>query len=480
MNKIEIPLILQKMNKIFAENDFEAFLVGGAVRDLVLGKPATDWDVATNAKPEQVVNIFRKVIPTGIAHGTVTVLFMGESIEVTTYRIETDYSDGRHPNSVSYASKIEEDLSRRDFTMNAIAANLANGEIVDPFDGQGDISRKLIKTVGEPLERFSEDGLRPIRAIRFASQLDFIIEEKTFDSIPKTLSVTKNISIERFRDEFVKILKSRTPSKGLRLLEQTGILEHFIPELAACRNVLQADARGFHSFDVLDHNYYTLDGAVIASDYSASVELRLASLFHDIGKPAAKIVEKRAFQIDGKEQILDVNTFHQHEVQSVKIAKRVLTNLRFQTETIKYVCHLIENHMFHYESTWSDSSIRRFIVRISFAPYDFDTVLNDMFCLRKGDGYGKDANEDVFTSGKCVNNLSELNSRIQAELAKQNAFSLKDLAISGKDLIMLGIKPGKLLGEILNSLFEAVLEQPSLNEKGKLLDLAKNYITNNL
>ena len=211
MNKIKIPTVLSKMNNIFEENGFKAYLVGGAVRDTLMKKDASDWDIATNATPEQVISIFRKVIPTGITHGTVTVHFMGEQIEVTTFRLEEGYSDGRHPDKIAFASDIEEDLSRRDFTMNAIAVSLKDGSIVDPFDGKNDIKNKIIRSVGDALERFNEDGLRPIRAIRFASQLGFDIEKNTLQAISnkKILEKTASISIERFRDELIKLLKSQ-------------------------------------------------------------------------------------------------------------------------------------------------------------------------------------------------------------------------------------------------------------------------------
>ncbi|MCR4626937.1 MAG: HD domain-containing protein, partial [Treponema sp.] len=323
------------MNVFFKEAGFEAYLVGGAVRDMLLGKTETDWDLTTNATPEQVMKIFKKVIPTGIAHGTVTVLFMGKQIEVTTYRTDSEYSDGRHPDKVIFTSSLEDDLSRRDFTMNAIAASLETGEIKDPFNGISDIKNKIIRTVGNPFDRFTEDGLRPIRAIRFSSQLDFEIEKKTFEAIttPEVRKKTLGISIERFRDEFVKTLKSNAPSKGFHLMEQTGILEYFIPELSFCRGVIQGDGRGFHEFDVLDHLLYACDGAC-----NDNLIVRLAALFHDIGKPETK-----------REQLSDSSgekiTFYNHESVSERITEKILTRLRFPNATVNEVCHLVKNHM---------------------------------------------------------------------------------------------------------------------------------------
>ena len=218
---IKIPPVLKKMHEIFSRSGFRSYLVGGAVRDILMGLPPHDYDVATDAKPEDVMRLFHRVIPTGIAHGTVTVHLMGCHIETTTFRTESGYSDGRHPDSVAYAASIEDDLSRRDFTMNAVAVDLADGKLVDPFSGRDDIKEKLIRAVGNPHERFGEDGLRPVRAIRFAAQLKFCIEKYTYSDIfeERTLAVVQKISIERFRDEFIKMLAYDEPSVALKMLE---------------------------------------------------------------------------------------------------------------------------------------------------------------------------------------------------------------------------------------------------------------------
>ncbi len=303
MTRVKIPLELKKMNEIFSANGFEAYLVGGAVRDMLLGKPASDWDVTTDARPENVMRMFHKVIPTGIAHGTVTVHFMKKEIEVTTYRTETGYSDGRHPDHVSFDATLEDDLSRRDFTMNAIAASLSDGRIVDPFDGKSDIEKKIIRTVGKPRDRFLEDGLRPIRALRFSTQLTFVIQKDTYSAIleDKVQRKIHAVSLERFRDEFCKILKSPQPSLGLHCMEETKILAYFIPELAAGRGVTQADVRGFHEFDVLDHNIYACDGAP-----KDNLIVRLAALFHDVGKTCTRTVEHKT--VDGRILNLFIST----------------------------------------------------------------------------------------------------------------------------------------------------------------------------
>ena len=457
MNKIKIPVILQKMNNIFEKNGFKAYLVGGAVRDMFMNKEASDWDVATDATPEQVISAFKKVIPTGIAHGTVTVHFMGEEIEVTTFRIEQGYSDGRHPDKVSYASDIEEDLSRRDFTMNAIAVSLKDGSIVDPFNGKADIKNKVIRSVGNPLERFNEDGLRPIRAIRFASQLGFEIETNTLQAISneKVLQKTSTISIERFRDELVKLLKSPKPSVGLKLLESTNIMKLFLPELLEGRNCIQNDVRGYHVFDVLDHNFYSCDGAPVHK-----VNVRLAALLHDIGKPASKVV-----RVTDEGEIYN---FFSHEKYSETIARKLLTKLRFSNNEINNVCHLIENHMFHYEESWSDAAIRRFVVRVK------PENIEDLIDLRLADMYGKYNMPIQIKESNACDLLIKLQDRIKKIQEENSAFTLKSLAVSGKDLMEIGIPSGKLIGKILDSLLETVLDDPKQNSKDVLLNIAKN------
>lgn len=457
MNKIKIPVILQKMNNIFEKNGFKAYLVGGAVRDMFMNKEASDWDVATDATPEQVISAFKKVIPTGIAHGTVTVHFMGEEIEVTTFRIEQGYSDGRHPDKVSYASDIEEDLSRRDFTMNAIAVSLKDGSIVDPFNGKTDIKNKVIRSVGNPLERFNEDGLRPIRAIRFASQLGFEIETDTLQAISneKVLQKTSTISIERFRDELVKLLKSPKPSVGLKLLESTNIMKLFLPELLEGRNCIQNDVRGYHVFDVLDHNFYSCDGAPVHK-----VNVRLAALLHDIGKPASKVVKVTD---EG-----EIYNFFSHEKYSETIARKLLTKLRFSNNEINNVCHLIENHMFHYEESWSDAAIRRFVVRVK------PENIEDLIDLRLADMYGKYNMPIQIKESNACDLLIQLQDRIKKIQEENSAFTLKSLAVSGKDLMEIGIPSGKLIGKILDSLLETVLDDPKQNSKDVLLNIAKN------
>ncbi|MEE0879467.1 MAG: CCA tRNA nucleotidyltransferase [Treponemataceae bacterium] len=465
MKCVQIPSNLKKMNQFFENAGFKAYLVGGAVRDMLLGQKVSDFDLATNATPEQVMSIFKKVIPTGIEHGTVTVLFMGTPIEVTTFRIEQGYSDSRHPDKISFTDDITEDLSRRDFTINAMAASLLDGKIIDPFDGQKDLKNKIIRTVGSATERFSEDGLRPIRAIRFASKLNFKIEEETLKAIPLAIEKTKTISIERFRDEFCKMLVSEKPSISLKLMEETGILEFFLPELASCRNITQADFRGIHNFDILDHLFYACDGAP-----KEKLLVRIAALFHDIGKPATR-KEETKIDTDGTEK--PIITFFGHEKKSEQICKKIMTRLKFSNAEIDYVCHLIKEHMFFYESSWTDGAIRRFITRNSLQKYTPLEIIEDLFDLRIADVTGMTNTPPVLKNGRWSENLIEFKDRIDNCLNENTALSLKDLAINGNDLMQIGLK-GKQIGWTLNELLQDVLESPSDNTKEKLIEIAKN------
>lgn len=457
MNHIKIPDILKRMNEIFVQHGYKAYLVGGAVRDMLMGKEPHDWDVTTDATPEQVMSIFRKVIPTGIAHGTVTVLFMKNEIEVTTFRTESDYSDGRHPDKVEYTGNIEEDLSRRDFTINAIASYLGDGTITDPFHGRDDIKRKIIRTVGNPLERFSEDGLRPVRAVRFSAQLGFEIERETLKAIsePEILKKTSGISLERFRDELLKLMKAEKPSAGLKLMEESGILDIFIPELKKCRGCIQGDFRGYHQFDVLDHLFYACDGAPASKQ-----NVRLAALFHDIGKPDVK----RVIPTPQGEQF----TFYNHEAKSQQITKEILFRLKFSNAEISNICHLVVNHMFNYTQDWTDAAVRRFLAKIH------EENLEDLYDLRLADIYGMNNAPVRGQDSRTIALLNELKDRISKETEKNSVLSLKQLAVNGKDLMKNGISAGKDLGFVLNQLLETVLEDPSQNEKEQLIKIALN------
>lgn len=471
--KIKLDSTLIEFGKVFFQAGYKAYLVGGAVRDMLMKVPAHDWDVATNATPQDVIKLFKFVVPTGIEHGTVTVHYKGNEIEVTTFRTEAGYSDGRHPDSINYAATIEEDLARRDFTMNAIAASLEDGIITDPYGGQDDIKNKLIRTVGAAHERFMEDGLRPVRALRFASKLGFSIEKNTYSEIFKKEIQAKaaSISIERFRDEFEKIMASPKPSVGLKLLEESGLLDIFIPEFKICRGCIQSDYRAFHKFDVLDHLFYACDGAP-----ADKLNVRLAALFHDIGKPAAKKILHETVldgeKNDGSKKEIETITFYNHEAFGEKITQKLMTRLKFSNDMISNVCHLVKEHMFHYESNWSEAAVRRFIIRVK------PECREDLYDLRLADMYGMYNEKVDVRYSESVKLLLELKARVEKELSKKTALSLKSLAVNGRDLMQLGIPAGKELGRILNELLECVIEDPAMNNKEMLIETAKKIFYN--
>ncbi|GHU82380.1 HDIG domain-containing protein [Spirochaetia bacterium] len=439
----KIHPLLREIAGIFIDAGKEVYLVGGAVRDLLLGRAAQDWDLATNARPEEVMALFRRVIPTGIKHGTVTVRYQGRSLEVTTFRTESGYSDGRRPDQVSYAATIEEDLSRRDFTMNAVALALPGGPVIDPFDGAADVRRRIIRSVGRAEERFAEDGLRPLRAVRFAAQLGFDLDELTLRAIPAALPTTARVAPERIRDELDKTLASANPRRGFLLMEETGLLSLLLPELAVCRGI---DQKGFHRFDVLDHSLLACD---YAARSGAPREVRLAALFHDIGKPLVRTLDEAG-----------IWTFYNHERESAALARNILHRFRYPNAVTEKVIRLIEEHMFHYEETWTDAAVRRFIIRSG------EDLLEDLMALRRADAYGTAGIEPPPAL------LLPLMDRVQGILARGRALSLRDLAVNGRDLMEIGVVRGKPLGLILGELLEAVVDDPALNTREGLLDIA--------
>jgi putative nucleotidyltransferase with HDIG domain len=367
---VNIDPLIKEIAKFFSLHGKELYLVGGALRDMIRKKKIVDFDLATNALPDEVNNIIKKstkvghVIPTGIKHGTVTIRYKNRNFEVTTFRTESTYSDGRRPDKVEFGASIEEDLSRRDFTMNAIAWKLPKGPLIDPFGGVPDIKAGIIRSVGAASDRFNEDGLRPLRGVRFASQLGFKLDDEVLTAIPGSLRLTEKVSPERIKDELDKIINSTKPSTALLLMEQTGLLKLILPELSSCRNVEQ---KGRHLFDVLDHSLLACDYAA-AEDYPHVV--RMAALFHDIGK---KITQKQ--DEDG------IYTFYQHERESALLTKKLMSRLRYSNAAIIEVCHLISEHMFSYDDNWSSAAVRRFIVKTG------EENIANLFKLRRADSY---------------------------------------------------------------------------------------------
>jgi putative nucleotidyltransferase with HDIG domain len=444
VERIAIDPLLREVGAVFAASGRSVYLVGGAVRDLLRGGRPADADLATDAAPGEVMRMFRSVIPTGIRHGTVTVRYKRRSIEVTTFRTDGRYGDGRRPDSVRFAGSIEDDLSRRDFTMNAIAARIPDGLLVDPFGGRADIARRLVRCVGSPDERLAEDGLRALRAVRFASQLGFAADEGILDAIRRRPGILDGVSAERSRDELDKIVSSARPSTALLLMEGCGLLGILLPELARCR---QTEQNGWHSFDVLAHSLLACDYAALHG-YPQAV--RLAALLHDIGK-----AETAALNAEG------VWTFHGHEQVSERLTRALMARLRYSNAQVEAVALLVREHMFHYTDDWSDSAVRRFVRRAG------EETLPALFDLRRADSFAMRGEEPPSSL------TLPLADRVAAVLSKGRALGLRDLAAGGSDLIAAGIPAGKRMGVILGQLLEAVLDDPALNTKDALLEIAR-------
>lgn len=434
--KIVVPDEVIAVSKTLAEAGFEAYLVGGCVRDMMLGREPKDWDVATNAKPEKIQELFPDSVYEN-DFGTVGIKTESENprlkiIEVTTYRIEGKYSDQRHPDEVKFASNIEDDLSRRDFTVNALAMNL-KGDVIDPYGGAADLKAKMIRTVGNAEERFSEDALRLMRAVRFAVELGFEIELNTRRAVEKLAGGLESIAKERVRDELVKIIMTPDAAKGIIFLEELDLLRYVLPEL---REGLGVGQNKHHIYTVFEHN-------VRALAYSAgegySLVVRMASLLHDIGKPKVKAG-------DGPD-----STFYNHEYAGAKLAARALDRLRFSKDLIEAVVHLVRSHMFYYNvGEISPAGVRRFLVRVG--PENIDDLLK----VREADRIGSGVKKAV------PYKLRHL--LFMIEKVKKDPLSPKMLKVNGDDMMkVLDIKPGPRIGWILNALLEEVLEDPEKN-----------------
>lgn len=445
---IETIEILRKIE----EAGFKTYLVGGYIRDIILDrKPEIiDIDIATDALPEQVANLFARVIPTGIKHGTVTVIGAKNKYEITTFRIDEQYYDLRHPEKVQYVSDIHQDLARRDFTINALAFNPFTKELIDDFEGIEDIQRRIIRTVGDATTRFKEDALRMLRAIRFSTNLMFEIEEDTLKQIRKNCELLQNISKERIRDEFNRLILSDKPSFGIELLRQANILSYLIPSLEKCYGEYQND---FHQHDVYYHLLYSCDAT------PKDLILRIAALFHDIGKPISLAEYK------GKG--IKENVFYNHEVYSEEMTKEFLTKYRYSRNEIQTISKLVRYHMFHYTSSWTDGAIRRFVAKVG------EDLIPLLFSLRVADRIGNGKN---FGYPRILINFWD---KIQQVIRENHALKVTDLAINGNDLMQrYNLKPSKLIGKILNNLLEYVLDDNSLNTKEKLIEISDKIYEN--
>lgn len=456
-----IPKIVLEIYEKLGENDFEVYFVGGCVRNILMKIPVKDWDLTTNATPEQILKLFSDGYYNN-EFGTVGIPTEENSVvEITTYRTEHGYSDKRRPDKVSWGKTIEEDLGRRDFTMNAIALRFAQGKpsdpnssmvngqssmvFADPFEGRKDIKDKIIRCVGNPKERFKEDALRLLRAIRFATVLGFDIEEATGKEIVSDANLITKISNERIRDELLKILASENPEKGIILLKDAALLKHILPELLEGVGVSMVRPGRHHTTDVFTHNVLTLK-------HTPSIDplVRFAALLHDVGKPKARGEDK-----DG------LVTFYNHEIVGAKIAYEICQRLKFSKKQTEKIVNLIRWHMFSVDEKVSDGGVRRFIRRIGIEN------VKDLIDLRIGDRLG--SGTEKAESWR----LKKFKERIEEQL-KPTPFGMNDLAIDGTDIMrVLNLKPGPEIGKLLQTLFEEVDEDLSKNNKEYLIKRVK-------
>ena len=441
MKKISIPATIRELSDIFTSNGYSLYVVGGAVRDYLLKTENNDWDFCTDALPQQVMKMFRFVIPTGINHGTVTVHFKGGEYEITTFRTEGSYSDRRHPDSVSFVTDLQEDLSRRDFTVNALAADCKNGIIIDLFDGISDLKKGIIRAIGDPYQRFDEDALRLLRMCRFCSKLGFAADDSTYESARKLAPTIEAVSKERIYDEISKILMSKVPSVGLEMMYSTGLMKHIIPELDRCAGIEQ-DKVG--SDNVLKHIFNAVDAAAY---YNYSLTVRWTMLLHDIGKPSSM------------KKIGNFTRFFGHDIRGEEIALSVMKDLKFSNAMQSDISVLVRNHMTRYKDDWTDGAVKRLVNRVGVQRLNmFYEVL---WC------------DQIASEGKPrLEETDKLRKRIESVL--DQPMSLKDLAINGQDLMDEGIPKGPEIGRILNQLLEMVIDYPTLNDRETLLKQAKS------
>ena len=453
------------MDRLWAHGH-AAYVVGGSVRDALLGRAADDWDLATDARPDRLLAIFPGAVYEN-QFGTVAIREGDTTHEVTTFRTDHDYADFRRPHRVEFGDDIRLDLARRDFAVNAIAwgaepgaagaesATTGDGStatgadrpapaIVDPFEGVVDVERRVIRAVGEPAKRFREDALRMVRAVRLAAVLDFTIDPPTFAAIAENAPLAAHVSGERVAAELGKLLGSPRPSVGLRLMDETRLLDVLLPEIAAQRGIAQNKIEGE---DLLGHTLRTVDAAPAGEPV-----VRLAALLHDIGKPST----------------IDEGPFRGHDVVGADLARTLLERLRLPRAVTERVVHLVRNHMFTYESTWGDPGVRRFIQRVG------SDAIDDLFALREADNVGSGVPSDAHA-------LGELQARVAGELEASAVLDLSRLAVNGDDLMAeLGLPQGPHLGKLLDELLELVIAEPKRNDRATLLLLAESMLADHV
>lgn len=435
--RIEIPEKAKYIIDVLESAGYEAYVVGGCVRDSILGRKPQDWDITTSALPLQVKELFRRTIDTGLQHGTVTIMQGDEGFEVTTYRIDGEYEDGRHPKDVTFTPNLEEDLLRRDFTINAMAYNDRRG-LVDLYDGLGDIERKIIRCVGSPIARFGEDALRMLRAVRFSAQLGYVIEPETRAAIKELACTLDKISAERIRTELVKLLVSDNPYE-LKVAYETGMTAVFLPEFDKAMETEQNHKH--HCYSVGEHILHSIEGV------EPDPVLRMAMLLHDIGKPETLHVDEKG-----------ITHFHGHPSVSERMAKTIMRRLKFDNDTIAKVSVLVLHHDFGTGVVPTEKLTRRVINKIG------EDLFPMLLKVCRADVMAQSMYQHEEKLG-VIEAWGNFYDKIKAD---NQCTSLKMLKINGGDLIKMGVKPGPHLGKILGVLLDEVLEDPAKNDE-KLL-----------
>jgi tRNA nucleotidyltransferase (CCA-adding enzyme) len=447
MAELVVPPEVLAVHERLRSRGKRAWVVGGCVRDALLGRPVADWDLATDARPEELLKAFPRAIPTGIEHGTVTIRMGSVPVEVTTLRGEGAYSDGRRPDEVRFVDDIAADLGRRDFTINAIAVDPETREVIDPYGGQKDLAARVIRAVGDPRARFSEDGLRVLRAARFTATLEMDLDPDTFAAIEPTLDTYRKVSQERVRDEWVKTMKARSPSRAFDVMRTSGILHITCPELELGVGVAQ---NKYHAYDVWRHGMECMDGC------AGDPILRIAALLHDVGKPRS-----RAYSEKTKDY-----TFYDHDRIGAEIADPICQRLRFSNDERARITDLVRHHIFHYSEEWNDATVRRWIRRVG------KDRVEDLYTLNEADirAKGREVSADL-------SSLEGLKVHVKQVLESGAALSTKDLAIDGNDLMReLSLQPGPILGQILQHLLDLVTNEPALNQEPELIARARAYV----